>query len=311
MRGPYSAAVFVVAMGVFGASMADISGTGKKNDFQRSGLLSFLLSDGPVDSAEAVVMTFSGVELLGQGGSVVHSLAIDPPRQLDVLQLQGRVSETLLSAVEIDAGEFQQVRLLVETPPSDCQNLVAPFSSYIQIAGTQYPLVLPGSSGLTFRGQVKVEAKQHSQYLIDLDLRQSITGRGNNACYNLRPALRLANVDNAGHIRGNISRQLLESSHCDVAASGQGAAVYLYPDRNQRPDDIGAPRSGPLSTASVRDAGPDAPLSYELAYLPPGDYTLALTCQAASDDPQRNDPLVFEASASVSVQASSESVVDF
>ncbi len=40
----------------------------------------------------------------------------------------------------------------------------------------------------------------------------------------------------------------------------------------------------PVATASV-----DAELSYTASYLTPGDYTVAVTCQAELDDPEVDD----------------------
>ncbi len=311
MKWAQAVAIAMATIGVVCAAVADISGTGKKNDMHRFGLLSFLLSDGPVDEAEAVVMTFTGVELLGRGGSVVQALPIDPPLQVDVLKLSGRMTQTLLGDVALEAGEYDQLRLLVETPPGDCQNLVAPFASYVQIAGTQYPLVLPGDTDLTLRGQVRIERGGHSRYVIDLDLRQAITARGQTACFGLRPGLRLAEVDSSGHIHGQIDPDLLGAEHCDAAArSGKGSAVYVFEGEPKRLQDIGPGNNGPLATTSISKTQ-EGVLRYELGYVPVGDYTVALTCQSGADDPRFNDAVQFEASSVVTVGPEAEVQVNF
>lgn len=304
----------LTGVGIVGTSAGDISGTGDKNEFRRFGLLSFLFKDAPVDDAQAVVLTVTGLELLGNGGVVKQSYAINPPKVIDVLQLQGNVTETLLDGVAAPVGSYQQLRLLVDTPPSDCQNLIAPFDSYVDVDGTQYPLVLPANSqaGLTFRGDVAVSDGGSADYLIDLDLRQALVSRGQTGCYTLRPALRLAAIASSGSVVGEVEADFLTADHCaSDAQSGAGAAVYAFAGRNVRPSDIGPGANGPLATATLARSETNSDFIYELGYLPQGDYTLALSCQAALDDVEAKDRLVFDAQLSVSVVAGQATQADF
>lgn len=313
-RGLAAVLVGVGMLGVIGTSAGDISGTGNRNEAQRFGLLSFLFKDAPVDDAQAVVLTVSGLELLDNAGKVRQAYTIDPPRTLDVLQLQGGLSETLLDGVEAPVGRYQQLRLLVETPPADCQNLAPPFAAYVDVAGTHYPLVLPAGdqSGLTFRGDVDVRVDEQHAYMIDLDLRQAITRRGHSGCYTLRPALRVAAVAASGAVAGRIDADWLNADHCDTGHSpGDGAAVYAFAGHAVQPSDIGPGNNNPLATANL--SGPDevGDFSYRLDYLPAGAYTLALTCQAGRDDVEQKDRLVFDASASVDIDAQQLTPLDF
>lgn len=295
--------VCCLTFAVVGAAISDISGTGSRNEMLRFGLLSFLLTDGPVDDADAVVLTFSGIELLDRNGQLARSIPINPPQTIDVLGLRGQLTHALVSNVEIETGEFGQVRLLVETAPADCQNLSPPFASYVKVGDTKFPLVVPGNSGLTFRGNIQAKDGKASTYVIDFDLRQSISPRGLSACFSLRPALRVLESERAGHISGLVDSELFHADHCtsDVV-SGRGAAVYLYTDKGQKQLlDIAPGEGGPLATASVVPDR-DGRLTYEMAYVPPGDYRLAFTCQASIDDPESRGSLRFESTIRVTVE---------
>jgi hypothetical protein len=98
-----------------------------------------------------------------------------------------------------------------------------------------------------------------------------------------------ATVDIAlGAIQGQITSTL---------PSGCTAGVYLYSGNVTVPEDwnTSAPRTDskqPLaSTLPVATSTP--PYNYQFGALPPGTYTLALTCQAAQDNLTQADPAVM------------------
>ena len=78
--------------------------------------------------------------------------------------------------------------------------------------------------------------------------------------------------------------------------SGCTPGVYLYSGNVAMPEDMNssAPStdtSQPLTSMSpVGSSMP--PYAYQFTALPPGTYTLALTCQAALDNPTQADPAV-------------------
>jgi len=77
---------------------------------------------------------------------------------------------------------------------------------------------------------------------------------------------------------------------------------------NATPDDIYIPidspipsdQNNPVTTANV--VGTD-PYSYTASFLPAGDYTVAVTCDAASDSADTNDTLQFSDTQNVTVTA--------
>jgi hypothetical protein len=78
------------------------------------------------------------------------------------------------------------------------------------------------------------------------------------------------------------------------------------PERTREPVDYRSDGSGPLVTAVVQSDG-----TYKAAFLEAGLYTVAFTCQAADDDPEEEDELVFEGAANVEVFAGSVTTHNF
>lgn len=91
-----------------------------------------------------------------------------------------------------------------------------------------------------------------------------------------------------GAIQGAVSSSLVTST-CSPG-------VYLYSGNVTAPEDIN--RSAPSTdtnqpiTRQQPTASSTPPYSYQFTALPPGTYTLAFTCQAASDNPAQADPTV-------------------
>lgn len=103
--------------------------------------LSLSVTDAPVDSAEAVVVSFVGLELFPSGGGDTVSFEFDPPLSIDLLALQGNNSAFLIQDAEIEPGVYDELRLIIDTENASCNNLVAPFDSYIRIDGTDLSLI--------------------------------------------------------------------------------------------------------------------------------------------------------------------------
>lgn len=279
------------------------------------GSISIGVTDAPVDNADAVVVTFTAVELLSEDGTVRESLTLDAPQSIDLLALQGSNSVFLVEGATVAPGEYDEVRLLVDAPDPSCQALSAPFASYITIDGTDYPLVVPSgaSSGLKVKGPITVAAGGSAAYVVDFDLRKSIAERGNTGCYNLRPVLRITDVAEVGTLSGTVSGALLAEAHCTAdPVTGEGAAVYVYDGADATPADVDGIEPDPLTSARLtpKDDG-SGDFSYEVGFLLAGSYTASFTCQAGDDDPEASDELVFGPTANVEITAGEVTTQDF
>ena len=298
-------ATFGLALVACGGSSSDISGTG---------IFKLAITDAPVDNADAVVVSVSEVHLLGNDDNDAESFVFDAPQMIDLLALQGGLSEVLVDGASVGAGAYSGVRLVVDTPPPSCNNLTAPFASYITIDGTDYPLVVPSGaqSGLKINSAVVVEPDSQAAYTIDFDLRKSVAQRGATGCYNLRPTLRLVSDSDVGVLQGEVSGALLSREQCTAdVQSGAGAAVYIYSDAGATADDVGS-QNEPLAsgTLTALDDG-SGDFSYSIGFLSAGNYTAAFSCQAGDDDPETDDEIVFEGAQDVQINAGSDTELDF
>lgn len=306
MKQPVALALFSsLFFAACGGSSGDISGTG---------IFKLGITDAPVDDADAVVVSISAVHLVGEDDTDAQSFEFDPPRSIDLLALQGGLSDVLVGDQAVPVGTYPKLRLVVEASNPSCNNLTAPFPSYITIDGTDYPLVVPSGaqSGLKINGPIVVESGALAAYTVDFDLRKSIAQRGATGCYNLRPTLRVVENTEVGSLTGRVSADLLNREQCSAdVVTGSGAAVYVYNGALVEPDDVGS-NLEPVATALLEPlADESGDFSYRVGFLAAGNYTAAFTCQAADDDPEANDDILFDGADSVSIEAGGEAQLDF
>ena len=79
---------------------------------ERTGHLSLSVTDAPVDSANHVIVSFSGVVIKPHDGQE-QVFTFDEPKEIDLLSLQGTSSESLLTDEEVPAGDYEWIRLMV------------------------------------------------------------------------------------------------------------------------------------------------------------------------------------------------------
>jgi hypothetical protein len=299
--------------GVCAALLLAACGSDNNNDGPAK--VSISVTDAPVDAAEAVVVSFIGVELFPADGSAPLSFSFDPPRSIDLLDLQGSNSAFLIQDAEVEPGVYNELRLLIDTENAACNNLVAPFDSYIRIDGTDYPLIVPsgGASGLKVFGPITAAAGGSASYTVDFDLRRSIAERGVTGCYNLRPVLRVVDNAEVGTLAGTVDGDLLLAEGCTAdSVSGAGAAVYVYEGAGVEPGDAGGSGAEPLTSSLLTplDDG-TGDFSYEVGFLLQGSYTAAFTCQAGDDAAESDDEIGFGAVAGVQIVADTVTTQDF
>ena len=70
-----------------------------------SGKLTVAVTDAPVDNAAKVVVEFTGVSVKPVDGEVVEFL-FETPASIDLLSLQGSVSEDLITDAELTTGNY-------------------------------------------------------------------------------------------------------------------------------------------------------------------------------------------------------------
>lgn len=255
-------------------------GGGSGGDAGRSGRLTLSIGDAPVDGASEVVVVFTGVTLHGPGGT--RNIEFAEPRRLDLLAYQDGATADLLDGVEVEAGEYQWMRLavLAEQNRND--------GSYILFeSGEQYPLYVPSGArtGLKLNRPFTVAAGGITRLVADFDLRKSIIQPpGLSPNYLLKPVLRLMDELVVGRIAGEVDLGALAVAQlgADAGPADCVGGLYLFAGADAAPDDADgdvADGADPVVYRPLAYDGLNAVVPYEVAFVEAGDYTVAATCQ--------------------------------
>ena len=271
------------------------------------------ITDGPVASASAVAISFTGVQLQPSGGGKPVTFNFSAPQTINLLQEQNGNEASLLNGVSVPAGNYDWIRLLLNVSSN---GTVA--NSYIEINGAQYPLVIPSGAqtGLKLVQGFTMTANQVANFTIDFMLQQSITAPpgltsgGGAQDYILKPALRLINNVQAGTISGTVALATLQSdSACLAGYSGSGplpnAQVYIF-SGTATPSSTLTPVVEPQITLSSTGS-----YSYDQPILLAGSYTLAVACTSTSRTGTSTVAFIPTAGQTATVTANQTTTVNF
>jgi hypothetical protein len=294
-----------------------------------TGSLSLSVTDAPATDVMAVCIHFTGVTLHHSNGNLI-SIPFDPSTYVDdtdcidnvpsdgsgpddpaknnavnLSELQGELSVALVNSKDVKAGFYNWIRLDVD------ESL-----SYVMDSRGQIPndLSCPScdgeQSGLKLNQGITVPADGEANVMIDIDLTNSLIKKPSGD-YQLRPTLRLINLDEAGKITGTVMGSLISGL---VTDSETGCSVYVYAGLDVDPDDYHMADTVLTSAKVVYDAG-SAKYKYTAAYLQtdsdtdPTPYTVALTCDVDdSDVDQNNKPLISTATDVIFTDGSDDGV---
>ena len=274
---------------ILGTCACESSGTGHSVGRSNSGIgaITIGVTDAAVDNASEVWIQISGLTLKPANAREI-SFIFNSYKNVDLLSLQGALFTDLVNSELVTTGNYEWVRLHVNA------ELDSIFDSYIKLNdGSIHEFRIPSASqtGLKINTPFEIIENQTLNMIIDFDLRKSIVLSGKK--YQMKPVLRLVNVDNTAHINGSIEPILLSTSTCTDKDPSTGNAVYLFTDKNVTPDDIDNKSPEPISSAKVILNKVSGGYEYTLGFIPFGDYTLAFTCQADQDSPNKNDNIIF------------------
>jgi hypothetical protein len=256
-----------------------------------TGSLALRIGDAPVDGAREVVVVFTGVALHGPGGT--RNIEFPEPREIDLLDYQNGATVDLLDRVEVEAGEYNWMRLevIAEQNRND--------GSYILFeSGQQFPLYVPSGSrsGLKLNRPFTIAAGGITRLVADFDLRKSIIQPpGLSPNYVLKPVLRLMDELEVGSIAGEIDLAVLATAQLGPGSGPEDCAggLYLFAGADALPDDTdGDATDGtdPVVYQPLEFDGLNASVPYQVAFVEAGEYTVAATCRFDVDaSPESND----------------------
>lgn len=295
---PVAKILSAVACIVLLAYLASCGGGGSDSPTAQPqfGRINLQITDSPVTSAQRVVVQFTGIEIkpVGAAGPEVFDF---PPRQIDLLALDGGGSEVLLADELLPAGEYEWIRLKVNAGRTGSD-------SFIELDnGAIHPLFIPSGNqtGLKLNRGFTIGAGSTHNFTIDFDLRKSVIhppGLGDP--YLLKPVLRLVNNLEVGIIDGTVAAALL--------VNGCVPAVYLFTGADVIPDDLGS-TTPPLASTAVTLDNATGDYRFRLAFVPVGASTIAFTCAADDDAAEVDDAIAFSAPINVTVTAGTTTTV--
>lgn len=252
--------------------------------------LTVYITDAPIDAATSVNIGFSGVYVRGSGGVYAFPLTTITP---DLYQLQGGVESYLVTQADIPPGQYTAISLAISAAPGTA-------SSYMQLAdGTLHPIYIPSGepTTITVPFNFTIPSSGNANITIDFDLRKSLIQDPNDPTkFILRPVLRAVDNNNQGTISGIVNTALLSSS-CSPT-------VYVYSGSVTPTDvDVNAPAGTvqPITSALVGLNVTTGQYNFTAAFLPPGGYTVAFTCEANLDQPDTADTIKFSSVAHATV----------
>lgn len=279
---------------------------GSGGNTQATGQVGMSMTDAPADNLTQVHLTITGVALKPANGDI-QQFTFDTPLVIDnLLDLQGGKATVLLPEKTVPAGRYNWIRFYVESGPNN--------SYVVDSSSNQYPLYVPGQQNVPAGNSRFVQlvsgftipAGGKANFTIDTDLRRAIVHPSNTNYYLIRPAMRLLDNAQAGTISGTVADSL---TCADGNGGFTGDDVYLYAGSDATPgdvyvDDNGQPldNTNPVTTAGITQQS-NGSFTYKIAYVAPGDYTVAFTCDGANDDPSTKDSLNFTSQTNVTVTA--------
>ncbi len=245
--------------------------------------LNLYVADAPVDQINSANISISEVDVKGDNSTQYYKFPV--VTTLNFFGLQGGLSAFLIN-VPIPADHYTAITIYFEAAPGTTESNITLIGS-----GNILPLVIPAGKPTKYTIPVNFVVYQtlSANYTVDLDLRSSILPDPTNPYqYILQPALRAVNNFDEGSITGTVDTTLIPS--------GCSPTVYVYSGNVTPTDvDVNAPPGTvqPISSALVGTNYTTAQYNFTVAWLPPGKYTVAFTCEANLDDPTTADNITF------------------
>ncbi|WP_428309918.1 DUF4382 domain-containing protein [Hydrocarboniphaga sp.] len=208
-------------------------------------------------------------------------IKLDDPVTVDLLLYNGRTF-TLLDAESLDAGDYTGIRLEYRNPQNDDgkDNYV------IDGNGARQALIVDADDAFTpLDLTVKKKGKTYTLQL-RIDLRLSYSENSNTDERHLAPVMRAVRDTKAAKVSGSVKDSLISGSDCkDGRNTGVGVTVYAFNKLAEGTEPHDYDGSEPRAIATTPITGSSGNWRYNLPLLPPGDYTLALTCNGDIEDP--------------------------
>lgn len=284
----------LIGISALAAGVAACGGGGSSSDSGETGTVSFGVTDAPATEFSNVTVAFTEIRLKPENGDWI-SFPLDGFEDQNLLELQGGVSAPLITDEEVPAGNYTELRLIVDTQNS--------FVKLESDADSTYTLAVPSGerSGLKLKGDFIVAADTSTDFTVDFDVHKSIVDpQGESlANYLLKPSMRLVNNLEVGKITGLVDHATINStSSCDYEGS-----AYIFVGADVEPSDLNVNNDAgnPLLVIPVSLDDETSLYTYTAGFLTEGEYTVSYSCQ--TDDNETDEAIEFFGDQNVTVTA--------
>ncbi len=208
----------------------------------------------------------------------------------------------LLSNSDIDGDEYAGLSLLLADDPGTVTRSGQPDETIE--AGTA-----SGAEALV-AFSVDDDSDDTTSLVVALDGVLSLSENEDEAGFTLDPVIRAMEKDDASSVSGTIPASRFGDAACRTGT----ALVYVFKGLDVTPDERDGVGVEPLATAPILRSGAGAPGTYVIDYLPPGNYTLAFTCEGQFENgrlPSEDEDIDFFEGAEVRLDPGERVRVDF
>lgn len=179
-----------------------------------TGTLSLSLTDATTDKYKAIYITIDDIQihLGGNENSANNWTSIEMPESpmtLDLLQLVNGLREDL-GSVDLPAGRYTQLRMILGRTPDDSLNLVSrshPYANYtidqsdrVQIHELKIPSAF--NTGLKIVNGFTIGAGETTELVLDFDACRSVVEAGSSGNRMLNPTIKVAEIQEYSIIQG-------------------------------------------------------------------------------------------------------------
>jgi hypothetical protein len=283
--------ILPIAILVATGMVAGCSGGGSSSG-TKSATLSVSLMDAPVDNVTAVYVKITGMWIKPSGsGPAVELPMPNGPMTVNIMGLTDTNAAILVDGAAIKPGSYEWLAMDIAAEPNVRDSYVITNTGGEEELETD--LKVP-SDRLRLVSGFDVPENQAVKLLFDWDMRKGLVFPPGQGRYFLKPAFRMLDVTAYGALEGTIAGSFVNdpANMCttDDVDPDVGNVVYVFAGKGVTPDDV----DGVDDPVATVEAKPNAAGDYVYrTLLAPGDYTVAFTCQAASDGPETDDMLTF------------------
>jgi hypothetical protein len=269
--------------------------------------LNLFITDAPIDQASSIIV---GIDYVTVSGDQVKPVTVTfaSPLNTNVYQFQGGTSSPVFTSLPVASGHYTKLRIgFAADPISLGSSITLPDGVHVlYIPSTSPPFVdLDIPDGAKPDGGFTIGGGQTINLTVDFDMRKSIVQDPNDSTrFLFIPQLRVVQNQDVGTLTGSVDASLLRGL-CTPA-------VYVYSGQVTPTDENFKAPAGevqPVSSGLVGLNSTTGAYNFTVGFLPPGNYTVAFTCNADQDvsnkdnGPTGNNTVFFNSVASATVIA--------